>query len=86
MNFSILQLKVTDTLMTIHSCNDGKITDQITQKIHRKEVAEVGMPAFKSAIISSKDKCLESIKKVPEGTVLNSSSCFKWWRLGDSNS
>ncbi len=55
-------------------------------KLAKKEVAEAGMPAFKSAIISSKDKCLESIKKVPEGTDLNSSSCFKWWRIGDSNS
>ena len=27
-----------------------------------------------------------NIKKAPEGADFNSSICFKWWRLGDSNS
>ena len=34
---------------------------------------------FKSAIISSKDKCIESIKKEPEGSDFNGSICLKWW-------
>lgn len=55
-------------------------------KLVKKEIAEVGLPEFKSAIISSKDECIESIKKEPKGSVSNSSICFKWWRLGDSNS
>ena len=52
----------------------------------QKEIAEVGLTEFKSAIISSQDRCIESIKKEPEGSVFNSSICLKWWRLGDSNS
>ena len=55
-------------------------------KLAKKEIAEIGLSEFKSAIISSKDKCIESIKKEPEGSDFNSSICFKWWRLGDSNS
>ena len=53
-------------------------------KLAKKEIAEVGFAEFKSAIISSKDKCIESIKKEPLGSDFNCSSCFKWWRLGDS--
>ena len=34
-------------------------------KLAKKEIAEVGFAEFKSAIISSKDKCIESIKKEP---------------------
>ncbi len=49
----------------------------------KKEIVEVGFAEFKSAIISSKDKCIESIKKEPEGSDFNSSICLKWWRLGD---
>ena len=55
-------------------------------KLAKKGIAEMGMAEFKQTIISHKDECLESIKKEPEGSVLNSSICFKWWRLGDSNS
>ena len=52
-------------------------------KLAKKESAEVGFAVFKSAIISSKDECIESIKKEPLGSDFNCSSCFKWWRLGD---
>ncbi len=38
-------------------------------KLAKKEIAEVGFAEFKSAIISSKDKCIESIKKEPLGGV-----------------
>lgn len=55
-------------------------------KLAKKEIAEVGLSEFKSAIISSKNECIESIKKEPKGSVSNSSICMKWWRLGDSNS
>ena len=55
-------------------------------KLAKKEIAEIGLSEFKSAIISSKDKCIESIKKEPEGSDFNGSICLKWWRLGDSNS
>ena len=34
-------------------------------KLAKKESAEVGSAEFKSAIISSEDKCIESIKKEP---------------------
>ena len=50
-------------------------------KLAKKEIAEVGFAEFKSAIISSKDKCIESIKKEPLGSDFNCSSCFKWWTL-----
>lgn len=53
-------------------------------KLAKKEIAEIGLSEFKSAIISSKDKCIERIKKEPEGSDFNSSICLKWWRLGDS--
>ena len=53
-------------------------------KLAKKESAEVGSAEFKSAIISSEDKCIESIKKEPLGSDFNCSSCFKWWRIGDS--
>lgn len=50
-------------------------------KLAKKEIAEVGFAEFKSAIISSKDKCIESIKKELLGFDFNCSSCFKWWTL-----
>ena len=50
-------------------------------KFAKKEIAEVGLSEFKPAIISSKDKCIESIKKEPKGSDFNSYICFKWWRL-----
>ena len=37
-------------------------------KLAKKEIVEVGFVEFKSAIISSKDKCIESIKKEPFGS------------------
>lgn len=37
-------------------------------KLAKKESAEIGFAEFKSAIISSKDKCIESIKKEPFGS------------------
>jgi hypothetical protein len=37
-------------------------------KLAKKEIAEVGFVEFKSAIIFSKDKCIESIKKEPFGS------------------
>ena len=37
-------------------------------KLAKKEIVEVGFAEFKSAIISSKDKCIESIKKEPFGS------------------
>ena len=55
-------------------------------KLAKKEIAEVGFAEFKSTIISSKDKCIESIEKEPVGSDFNCSSCFKWWRIGESNS
>ena len=55
-------------------------------KLAKQGIAEVGLAEFKSAIISSKDEYFQCIKKEPEGSDLNSSICFKWWRLGDSNS
>ena len=54
-------------------------------KLAKKEISEVGFAKFKSAIISSKDKCIESIKKEPFGSDFNCSNCFKWWRLGASH-
>ena len=48
-------------------------------KLAKKEIAEVGLSEFKSAIISSKNECIESIKKEPKGSVSNSSICMKWW-------
>ena len=53
-------------------------------KLAKKEIAEVGFAEFKSAIISSRDKCLESIKKEPLGSDFNCSSCFKWWSKSDN--
>ena len=50
-------------------------------KLAKKESAEVVFVEFKSAIISSKDKCIESIKKEPLGSDFNCSSCFKWWNF-----
>ena len=50
-------------------------------KLAKKGIAEMGMVKFKQIIISRKDECLESIKKEPEGSDLNSSICFKWWTL-----
>ena len=37
-------------------------------KLAKKEITEVGFAEFKSAIISSKDECIESIKKEPLGS------------------
>lgn len=45
-------------------------------KLAKKEIVEVGFVEFKSAIISSKDKGIESIKKEPVGSDFNCSSCL----------
>ncbi len=55
-------------------------------KLAKKEIFKNELSEFQSAIISSKDKCIESIKKEPKGSDFNSSNCIYWWRLGDSNS
>ncbi|MBQ7764543.1 zinc ribbon domain-containing protein [bacterium] len=55
-------------------------------KLAKKGIAEMGMAKFKQIIISRKNECLESIKKEPEGSDFDCSICFKWWRIGDSNS
>lgn len=39
-------------------------------KLAKKEIAEIRLSEFKSAIISSKDKCNESIKKEPFGSLI----------------
>ncbi len=49
-------------------------------------ISEFGYENFKQKIISSYDKNNANTKKEPEGSDLNCSVCFKWWRLGDSNS
>ncbi|MBQ4115311.1 hypothetical protein IJD34_07905 [bacterium] len=74
--------------------NKSSVLKQYTQyayieelvKLAKKGIAEMGMAKFKQIIISRKDECLESIKKEPEGSDFDCSICFKWWRLGDSNS
>ena len=48
-------------------------------KLAKQGIAEVGLTEFKSAIISSKNIDAESIKKEPEGSDFNSSTCIKWW-------
>ena len=45
-------------------------------KLAKKEIAEVGFAEFKAAIISSKNKCIESIKKEPQSAL-----DFKWWNF-----
>lgn len=49
-------------------------------------ISEFGYENFKQKIISSYDKNSANTKKEPEGSDLKCSVCFKWWRLGDSNS
>ena len=60
------------------------VTIEKLVKLAKQGIAKVGLAEFKSAIISSKDIDAESIKKEPEGSDFNSSTCIKWWRLGDS--
>lgn len=55
-------------------------------KLAKQGIAEIGLAEFKQNIISSWGSGLEHTKKEPEGSDFNSSICFKWWRLGDSNS
>ena len=55
-------------------------------KLAKQGIAEIGLAEFKQNIISSWGSGLEHTKKEPEGSDLNCSVCFKWWRLGDSNS
>lgn len=60
-------------------------TEQLV-KLAKQGIAEFGYEKFKQNVISSYDQWVESTKKAPEGADFNSSICFKWWRLGDSNS
>ena len=55
-------------------------------KLAKQGIAEIGFAEFKSAIISSYPDYTQSTKKAPEGANFVSTTCFKWWRLGDSNS
>lgn len=55
-------------------------------KLAKQGIAEIGWAKFKQNIICSQGAYIASIKKEPEGSDLNSSICFKWWRIGDSNS
>lgn len=55
-------------------------------KLAKQGIAEISFAEFKSAIISSHPDYIQSIKKAPEGACSVASACFKWWRLGDSNS
>lgn len=55
-------------------------------KLAKQGIAEIGFAEFKSAIISSHPDYIQSIKKAPEGACSVAFACFKWWRLGDSNS
>ena len=55
-------------------------------RLAHQGIEEMGYTEFTNYTLAHKDECLESIKKEPEGSVLNSSICFKWWRIGDSNS
>lgn len=55
-------------------------------KLAKQGIAEFGYEKFKQNVISSYDQWVENTKKAPEGADFNSSTCFKWWRLGDSNS
>lgn len=55
-------------------------------KLAKQGIAEIGFAEFKSAIISSYPEYFQSIKKAPLGANFVSTTCFNWWRLGDSNS
>lgn len=55
-------------------------------KLAKQGIAEIGFAEFKSAIISSYPDYTQSTKKAPLGANFVSTTCFKWWRLGDSNS
>ena len=57
------------------------VTIEKLVKLAKQGIAEVGFAEFKSAIISSKDIDAENIKKEPEGSDFNSSTCIKWWTL-----
>ena len=69
---AILYLKTPDTRQLV--------------KLAKQEIAEIGWAEFKQNIICSQGADIASIKKEPEGSDFNSSTCIKWWRLGDSNS
>ncbi len=54
--------------------------------INSNVIAEIGFAEFKQNIICSWGTGLEHTKKAPLGANFVSTTCFKWWRLGDSNS
>lgn len=49
----------------------------------------IGYDEFAKTLENSKTACLKGIKKEPTGSfecVSPSTTCMKWWRIGDSNS
>ena len=55
-------------------------------RLANQGIEKYGYDKFLANTKAQKDKCFESIKKEPEGSISNCSICLKWWRLGDSNS
>ncbi len=55
-------------------------------RVAQQGIQMFGYEKFTENTKAQKNKCIESIKKEPEGSVSNSSICMKWWRIGDSNS
>ncbi len=55
-------------------------------RLANQGIEKYGYDKFLANTKAQKDKCFESIKKEPEGSISICSICFKWWRLGDSNS
>lgn len=55
-------------------------------RLAHQGIEKYGYDTFLVNTKEQKEKYLESIKKEPESSVFNNSICFKWWRLGDSNS
>lgn len=53
-------------------------------RIAKQGIAEYGYDEFAKALETTKEGCLKSIKKEPEGsfdTISQSSICSKWWTL-----
>lgn len=58
-------------------------------RVAKQGIAELGYDEFAKTLENSKTACLKGIKKEPTGSfecVSPSSTCMKWWRIGDSNS
>lgn len=52
----------------------------------KQGIEEYGYDKFFEVLKESRNDCIKSIKKEPEGSVYNRFTCMKWWRIGDSNS